>query len=172
MMVKQAKQSQLLACVQHIVCSLALIVSLGPQLSAQTVSTVVGNGIKGFSGDGGPAAAAQVNNPYAVARGPDGLIYICDVDNQRIRRIEKNGTITTYAGNGQKGYAGDGGPATDAALTEPYEMAWDKHGNLYFVERMNHIVRRIDAKTKTISTVAGTGKPGFGGDGGPGPPLN
>ncbi len=137
-------------------------------LAAENVVTIVGNGQKGYSGDGGPAAAAQVNNPYAVARGPDGLIYICDVDNQRIRRIEKDGTITTYAGNGQKGYAGDGGPAKDAALTEPYEMAWDKSGNLYFVERMNHIVRRVDARTHTISTLAGTGKAGFGGDGGRG----
>ena len=148
---------------------LGLLLTTASSTSAQTTSTVVGNGLKGYSGDGGPAAAAQVNNPYAVARGPDGLIYICDVDNQRVRRIEKDGTITTYAGNGQKGYAGDGGPAKDAALTEPYEMAWDKAGNLYFVERMNHIVRRVDARTQTISTVAGTGKAGFGGDGGPGP---
>lgn len=149
--------------------ALGLLLSTISTTSAQTTATVVGNGVKGYSGDGGPAAAAQVNNPYAVARGPDGLIYICDVDNQRVRRIEKDGTITTYAGNGQKGYAGDGGPAKDAALTEPYEMAWDKAGNLYFVERMNHIVRRVDARTLTISTVAGTGKAGFGGDGGPGP---
>ena len=148
---------------------LGLLLSIASLTSAQTSSTVVGNGMKGYSGDGGPAAAAQVNNPYAVARGPDGLIYICDVDNQRVRRIEKDGTITTYAGNGQKGYAGDGGPAKQAALTEPYEMAWDKAGNLYFVERMNHIVRRVDARTQIISTVAGTGKAGFGGDGGPGP---
>ncbi len=145
----------------------ALSAWLSGVAAAQTVTTVVGNGVKGFSGDGGPAAAAQVNNPYAVARGPDGLMYICDVDNQRIRRIEKDGTITTYAGNGQKGYAGDGGLATQAALTEPYEMAWDKSGNLYFVERMNHIVRRVDAQTRLISTVAGNGQAGFGGDGGP-----
>ncbi|MCC6510030.1 MAG: hypothetical protein IT423_13065 [Pirellulaceae bacterium] len=147
--------------------ALSVLVLSSIWAQAQSVVTVVGNGVKGYSGDGGPAAAAQVNNPYAVARGPDGLIYICDVDNQRIRRIEKDGTITTYAGNGVKGYAGDGGPATSAALFEPYEMAWDKAGNLYFVERMNHIVRRVDAKTRTISTVAGVGKPGFGGDGGP-----
>jgi len=89
------------------------------------------------------------------------------VDNQRIRRVAADGTISTYAGSGAKGYGGDGGPATAAALNEPYEMAWDKAGNLFFVERLNHLVRRVDGKTGTISTVAGTGKAGFGGDGGP-----
>lgn len=131
------------------------------------VHTLVGNGSKGFSGDGGPAAVAQLNNPYAVARGPDGWLYICDVDNQRIRRISPDGIISTYAGNGQKGYAGDGGPATKASLYEPYELAWDRAGNLFFVERMNHSVRRIDAKLGTITTVAGDGTAGFRGDGGP-----
>ena len=132
-----------------------------------TVSTFAGTGGKGFSGDGGPAAAAQLNNPFAVARGPEGALYICDVDNQRIRRVTADGRISTYAGNGQRGYAGDGGPATKASLNEPYEMAWDQAGNLYFVERLNHLVRRVDAKTGVISTVAGNGKPGFAGDGGP-----
>lgn len=135
--------------------------------SGQIVNTLIGNGIKGFSGDGGPAAAAQLNNPYAVARGPDGLLYICDVDNQRIRRVERNGTISTYAGTGHKGYAGDLGLATEATLYEPYELAWDRNGNLYFVERMNHTIRRVDGERRTITTVAGTGKPGFSGDGGP-----
>ena len=133
---------------------------------AATVTTVVGTGVKGFSGDGGPAAEAQLNNPFAVARGPDGALYICDVDNHRIRRVTADGKISTYAGNGTRGYTGDGGPATAAALNEPYEMAWDKSGHLYFVERLNHLVRRVDAKSGVISTVAGNGKPGFAGDGG------
>lgn len=128
---------------------------------AGTVSTFAGTGAKGFSGDGGPAEAAQLNNPFAIARGPDGALYICDVDNQRIRRVAADGTISTYVGNGQRGYSGDGGAATAAALNEPYEMAWDKAGHLYFVERMNHCVRRVDAKTGVISTVAGNGLPGF-----------
>ena len=134
-----------------------------------SVSTLAGTGVKGFSGDAGPAAAAQLNNPYAVARGPDGALYICDVDNHRIRRLSAQGIITTFAGNGNKGYTGDGGPAAAAALNEPYEMAWDKLGNLVFVERMNHTVRRVDATSGHISTVAGNGTAGFSGDGGPGP---
>jgi streptogramin lyase len=134
---------------------------------AAKVTTFAGTGKKGFSGDGGPADKAQLNNPFAISRGPDGALYICDVDNQRIRRIAKDGTISTFAGSDQKGYGGDGGLATAAALNEPYEMAWDQTGNLFFVERMNHLVRRVDAKTNKISTVAGNGKPGFAGDGGP-----
>ena len=133
---------------------------------AGTVSTFAGTGAKGFSGDGGPAAAAQLNNPFAIARGPDGALYICDVDNHRIRRVTADGTISTYAGNGRRGYSGDGGAATAAALNEPYEMAWDAAGHLHFVERLNHLVRRVDAKTGVISTVAGNGQAGFAGDGG------
>ena len=123
--------------------------------AAQTVSTFAGTGSKGFSGDGGPADKAQLNNPFAVARGPDGFIYICDVDNHRVRRVAKDGTISTFAGNGKKAYAGDGGPAIQASLNQPYELAWDTAGNLYFVEIGNHVVRKVDAKTGTISTVAG-----------------
>ncbi|MGN6135476.1 MAG: hypothetical protein ACTHOU_13400 [Aureliella sp.] len=144
-----------------------VLVAVACAARAQGVQTTAGTGVKGFSGDGGPAANAQLNNPYAVARGPDGYLYICDVDNQRIRRISPQGIISTFAGSGKKGYAGDGGPATAAELNEPYEMAWDAEGNLYFVERMNHVVRRVDARTSAISTVAGSGSAGFGGDGGP-----
>ena len=131
---------------------------------AESVTTVAGTGVKGFSGDGGRAVEAQMDNPFAIARGPDGALYICDVENHRIRRIAADGKIETYAGNGQRGYSGDGGPAAQASLNEPYEMAWDKGGNLYFVERMNHCVRRVDATTHLISTLAGTGKAGFSGD--------
>ena len=108
-----------------------------------------------------------MSNVFAVARGPDGALYLCDVDNHRIRRVTEDGKISTYAGNGMRGYSGDGGPATQAALNEPYEMAWDGAGHLYFVERLNHLVRRVDAKTGVISTIAGNGKAGFTGDGGP-----
>lgn len=135
-------------------------------LHAATVTTIAGTGVKGYSGDGGPASSAQVNNPYAVARGPDGALYICDVDNHRVRRILSNGTIETVAGSENKGYAGDGGPARQASLNMPYDMAWDSSGNLYFVELGNHCVRRVDAKSGIISTVAGNGKKGFAGDGG------
>jgi streptogramin lyase len=145
---------------------LAFFILSGPA-AAQSVVTVAGTGEKGFSGDGGPAAKARLNNPYSVRRGPDGLLYICDMDNNGIRRIAKDGTISTFVGNGKRGYSGDGGPAKDASLNQPYELAWDQAGHLYFVEIGNHVVRRVDAKTGVISTVAGTGKAGFGGDGGP-----
>ena len=137
--------------------------------TAGTVETIAGTGVKGFSGDGGPASKAQLNNVYGVARGPDGFLYICDMDNHRVRRVGPTGVISTYAGDGEKGYRGDGGPATRASLNQPYEVAWDSAGNLHFVELGNHCVRRVDAKTGVISTVAGSGKPGFAGDGGPAP---
>ncbi len=151
--------------------SVGLLLSVSPSALAadRVVETVIGTGTKGFSGDNGPAHKAQLSNPFAVARGPDNELYLCDVDNHRIRRVDSMGNISTIAGNGTKGYSGDGGPATAAELNEPYEMAWDHDKNLYFVERMNHTVRKVDFKTGIISTIAGTGKAGFSGDDGPGP---
>lgn len=131
------------------------------------IRTVAGTGQKGFSGDGGLATSAQINNPFGLTRGPDGALYVCDTDNHRIRRIDAAGKITTVAGSGQRGYSGDGGPAIAAALNEPYEVRFDSKGNLLIVERLNHTVRRVDAATQKISTVAGTGTEGFSGDGGP-----
>jgi streptogramin lyase len=131
------------------------------------IATFAGTGEKGYSGDGGPAAQAKLNNPFGVVKGPDGAIYVCDMGNHAIRRIGANGIITTVAGTGKAGYSGDGRRADKAELNEPYEVRFDKSGNMYFVEMRNHIVRRIDAKTQVITTVAGTGKAGFSGDGGP-----
>lgn len=138
-----------------------------PSASAASVSSFAGTGVKGFSGDGGPATAAQLNNVFGVARGPDGVLYLCDTDNRRIRRIDAAGIIETYAGSAQRGYTGDGGPATAATLDQPYELAWDRAGHLFFVDIGTHTVRRIDAKTRLITTVAGTGTRGFSGDNGP-----
>src|ERR1700676_3714529 len=127
-----------------------------------TVTTLIGTGNRGFS-------ESQVNNPYGMAIGPDGALYFCDLDNQRIRRLDlKTKRLTTIAGNGQKGYGGDGGPAKDAFLNMPHELRFDAKGDIYIAERDNHVIRKIDMKTGIISTVAGTGTAGFGGDGGPG----
>jgi DNA-binding beta-propeller fold protein YncE len=103
-----------------------------------------------------------------VEIGPDGALYITEVLHHRVRRLDMaSGELSTVAGCGRKGYAGDGGPAVAAEMNEPYEVRFDAAGNMVVVEMMNHVVRRVDAKTGAITTVAGTGKAGFGGDGGP-----
>ncbi len=132
-----------------------------PRAATQTVTTVLGTGVAGYSD-------TQVNNPYGIIVGPDGALYFCDLDNQRIRRFDPvTKTVTTIAGSGEKGYAGDGGPALQASLNMPHEIQFDRAGNLYIAERDNHVIRKVEAKTGVISTVAGTGAPGFSGDGGP-----
>jgi streptogramin lyase len=151
--------------VQMRVAFVLLAVFLNSLATGWRTLTVAGTGEAGYSGDNGPAAQARVNNPYGIARGPDGALYVCEVGNHVIRRIASDGTISTVAGSGKPGYSGDGGSANLAQLNEPYEVRFDRAGNLFFVERLNHIVRRVDAKTRNISTVAGTGKPGFSGDG-------
>lgn len=129
--------------------------------------TFAGTGVKGFSGDGGPATQAQLDNPFGVVRGPDGAIWFCEYSGQRIRRVAADGTISTIAGNGKTGYSGDGGPALQASFNLPHEIRFDKDGLLYVVDMSNHVIRRIDLKSGIISTIAGTGSPGYSGDGGP-----
>lgn len=132
------------------------------------VETMAGTGVSGATGDGGPAVNAQVGNPYGLTIGPDGSLYVCEIDTHRVRRIDlQDGTISTVVGTGELGNSGDGGPATEAKVNEPYEVRFDKAGNLFFVDMKNAVVRRVDANTGAISTVAGTGEPGFSGDGGP-----
>ena len=107
-----------------------------------------------------------LRNPYGVALGPDGALYICDIDNHVIWRA-KDGAAQIVAGTmGKRGFSGDGGPATREELNEPYEIRFDSSGSLFFVEMRNHLVRKV-AKDGTISTIAGLGRPGFAGDGGP-----
>lgn len=131
------------------------------------IDTLAGDGNAGYSGDGGPAGQARINNPFGLVRSADGALYFCDTLNHSIRKITPGGIITTVAGTGRSGYSGDGGPARQARLNEPYEVRFDRRGNLYFVERLNHVVRRVGARDGVISTVAGTGAAGFSGDGGP-----
>ena len=138
-------------------------------LSHAQLTTVAGTGEKGYAGDGGPATKARLDNPFGVTVGPDGDIYFCDTGNHVIRKISrKSAKITTVAGTGEKGYSGDGGPAAEAKCFEPYEVRFHPGGDLYWVEMQNHIVRRLDARTNTVHTVAGTGEKGFSGDDGPG----
>lgn len=137
-------------------------------LTAAEVSTIAGNGTHAWTGDGGPAAKAGIGGPFGVTIGPDGALYICETENHSVRRMDlQTGIISTVAGTGKEGYSGDGGLATQATCREPYEVRFDKQGNLYFVEMKNHIIRKVDSKSGLISTIAGTGKPGLSGDGGP-----
>src|SRR5215471_1497695 len=133
-----------------------------PVLAAKaSVATLIGTGAAGYSD-------TQVNNPYGLVIGPDGALYFCDLDNQRIRRLDlRTRQMTTIAGNGVKGYAGDGGPATSASLNMPHEIQFDARRNLYIAERDNHVIRKVDGATGVISTFAGTNVAGFSGDGGP-----
>jgi sugar lactone lactonase YvrE len=134
---------------------------------ARRVVTLAGTGEAGYSGDGGPAVAARIANPYGLALGPDGALYFCEVDNHCVRRLDlATGRISTFAGTGRAGYSGDGGPAREAAMNQPYEVRFGRDGSLYVVEMRNQIVRRVDRKG-VIRTIAGTGEPGFSGDGGP-----
>jgi uncharacterized protein (TIGR03437 family) len=133
--------------------------------SRGVITTVAGKGTSGFSGDGGPAIAAQLNTPTGIAVDPSGNLYIGDVGNQRIRKVDLNGNITTFAGTGTAGFSGDGGPATQAAFNNGSRTAADAAGNLYVADQSNHRVRKIDATGK-VTTFAGTGVAGFSGDGG------
>jgi DNA-binding beta-propeller fold protein YncE len=133
-----------------------------------TITTAVGTGERGFAGDGGPATAAQVNGPFDLAFDRAGNLYFADTFNHRIRRVDaSSGVISTLAGNGSGGFVGDGGPATAASLNEPYGVVVDRAGNIYTADRLNRRVRRIDAATGIITTVAGTGEAAYSGDGGP-----
>ena len=134
--------------------------------SKGVITTVAGIGDEGFSGDGGPAVQAQLSVPFGVTVDAAGNLYFADLRNQRVRRVDSRGVITTVAGTGTRGYSGDGGPAVQAELDGPTGVAADKAGNLYVVDSRNHRIRRVDSKG-VITTVAGTGARGYGGDGGP-----
>ncbi|MEY2599546.1 MAG: Virginiamycin lyase [Verrucomicrobiota bacterium] len=141
--------------------------SLGLWAEGYRIETLAGTGEAGFSGDGGPALEARIDNPFGVIRGPDGAIWFCEYTGQRVRRIGTDGRISTVAGSGRKGYAGDGGPALEAAFQLPHEIRFDRAGDLYIADMGNHAIRKVDMKTGRIRTVAGNGQPGYAGDGGP-----
>lgn len=128
------------------------------------IATIAGTGVPGFSGDGGPAIKAMLYVPRDICIDLSGNIYVSDWGNQRIRRINPEGIITTVAGTGQPGFSGDGGSAMKARLNEPYGIAIDNSGNIYIADSENHRVRKI-SRDGVINTIAGTGVPGFSGDG-------
>jgi DNA-binding beta-propeller fold protein YncE len=132
------------------------------------ITTTVGTGERGYSGDGGPASGARLNGPFDVGFDPDGNLYFSDTFNHCIRRVDaRTDVITTLAGCGEPGYSGDGGPAIRARFNEPYGVAVDRSGNVYVADRHNHCVRRIDAASGIVTTFAGNGSSGFNGDDGP-----
>jgi RHS repeat-associated protein len=130
------------------------------------ITTVAGNGAQGYGGDGGPATQASLNYPGGITHAPDGSLYIADYYNHRVRRVGLDGIITTVAGNGNQGYSGDGGPATQAELALPYGLDVARDGSLYIADQKNHRIRRVGLDG-IITTVAGNGTAGFDGDGGP-----
>src|SRR5205807_2142207 len=137
--------------------------------AAGVITTIAGNGTGGFTGDNGPATAAELKNPTGVAYDSAGNLYIADFSNARVRKVTTNGNISTVAGNGQFDTGGtglgDGLPATAAALTGPYHVAVDSAGNLYISDQTDNRIRKVDG-SGTISTLTGTGKFGYSGDGG------
>ena len=131
------------------------------------VATIAGTGTAGCADEGTNAAQAPIAEPFGVTLGPDGALYFCDLGNHRICRVDlESGRLTTVAGSGVAGYAGDGGPALEAELREPYELRFNAAGDLYFVDMASHVVRCVEAETGHIRTIAGTGEAGFSSDGG------
>jgi sugar lactone lactonase YvrE len=129
-----------------------------------TITTVAGTGVRGHSGDGGPATAARLKRPGAVAFDGSGNLYIADFGNNRVRKVNQAGSISTGAGSGRKGFSGDGRKATKAKLDAPSGLVLDHSGNLYIADSGNNRVRKVN-RAGIISTVAGTGREGFSGDG-------
>jgi sugar lactone lactonase YvrE len=138
------------------------------RVDAQTgvIDTFAGTGVPEFGGDGGPAREARLASPRSLAVDTQGNLYIADYTNARIRKVDTNGIITTVAGNGGEGAGGDGGPALDATVQNPWSIDVDAQGNLYLVQFGLPRVRRVSPDGQ-ITSIAGTGQPGFGGDGGP-----
>ena len=137
-------------------------------IATGVITTVVGNGTPGFSGDGGPASAAELDHPTGVAIDSSGNIFIADAGSNLIREVSSaTGKIATVAGNGTAGSSGNGGPATAAELDLPEGVAVDSSGNIFIADTGSSEVREVNAGSGVISTIAGTGMTGSGGNGGP-----
>ena len=130
------------------------------------VTAVAGTGVRGFSGDGGPATAARLAGAEGIAVDALGSVYIADYNNSRVRKVRSDGTITTIAGDGRTGFAGDGGPASEASIFAPVDVAVDGQGILYITDEIGQRVRMV-GRDGAITTIAGTGRAGSSGDGGP-----
>ena len=133
---------------------------------AGIITTLAGTGVEGYYGDGGPATAAELNGPYRVTVDLAGNVYIPDSGNSRVRKVSPDGIISTVVGNGQSGYAGDGGLATNATLNFPEAVAFDPAGNYYLADEAANVVRKIDTNGM-ITTAVGTGVAAYTGDNGP-----
>lgn len=132
------------------------------------ISTAVGTGVPGFSGDGGPAKSAQLKQPHSIQFDSQGNLYICDIGNQRIRKVNmKTGIISTFAGTGQKGPTPDGASFKKSPLNGPRTLEFDHAGNLWVALREGNQILKLDVKRGTAHLIAGTGKKGFTGNGGP-----
>ncbi|MBY0526487.1 MAG: hypothetical protein K2R98_24040 [Gemmataceae bacterium] len=146
---------------------LVLVSSLAVQESKAKIDTVAGTGKSGRAGDGGKAVEALLNQPFHCDLDGAGNLYIAEANNHCIRKLNlKDGTISTVAGSGTKGYTGDGAAATKATMNEPYAVVVDSNGDFYIVDRLNAVIRKVDGKSGDMTTVAGNGKKGFDGDGG------
>ncbi len=132
--------------------------------SGMFISTAAGNGSPGYSGDGGPATNASLNDPHGMMLDAAGNLFIADTSNNRIRKVGIDGNITTVAGNGTNGYSGDGGAATNASLNSPIGVVADASGNLFIADSLNSVIRKVDTNG-LITTVAGNGTVGHSGDG-------
>ena len=153
--------------------ALALLLGLAASLQAQgnltvtpspTITTTAVTGILGYTGNGGAATSATVADPSGLAYDPSGNLYFADARNHVVREVSNAGTITVIAGTGIQGYGGDGAAATSAYLDTPTGVAVDSGGNLYIADSHNHRIREISGGI--ITTIAGSGVPGFSGDGG------
>ncbi len=133
------------------------------RISNGIITTVAGTGVQGFTGDGGPATGAELDSPSGLAAAPDGRLFIADTHNQRVRLVAANGAISTYAGTGLRGFAGDGGLASAAALSSPRGLAWEPSGVLLIADADNQRVRTVSGGG-TIATLLGSGTEGVGGD--------